>query len=601
MAMALPPVLLGTLALVTTAHARSDRQPNPPLWPSSVHVFGPDDSMDEINRTVQGLYADQDLYQDRRSALLFKAGHYTVDVPVGYYTTIHGLGASPSDVRFDGPSGIHQAAPGRNLIQFWRSAENLHNSPSSGKMVWSVSQAAPLRRMNIDGDLVLGTAADTQGSGGYISGVKLANRLNFTMQQQWIARNCELGDGISYFDDPPRSVNFVFVGTTGVLTQTNSCTNAATNRTSPSPQVLVRDETPVSVEKPYIKIDADGSYQLVTPKPAFGVTGVQWGSSDDDAYVDGFDKVFVASNRTDVVDINEKLAQGLHIVLSPGIYYLPEPIRIGRADSTHQVLLGLGLATLVPQHGGPAVVIADAPGVRVAGILLQAGHSHSKALITVGTDPKGSATLAFRQNPIVLADVFGRVGGPGVDPETGLGEAVSASVMMEVNASYTILDNVWLWRADVQNAKRVRDCDHGLVVNGHAVTVYGLAAEHTQSDNVVWHGEGGTLFFYQAELDGLAHTAGDKTPNFGPNGVSGYRVNALTHNAIGLGVYCWFSSPGIVVQSGVKVLHAETLSNITCPFQWVWENSNTPPLGNSTIEKAIAVVATPSAKLDKPS
>ena len=64
---------------------------------------------------------------------------------------------------------------------------------------------------------------------------------------------------------------------------------------------------------------------------------------------------------------------------------------------------------------------------------------------------------------------------------------VSASIMMEVNASHAILDNVWLWRADVQNGKRSRDCNHSLVVNGHAVTAYGLAAEHTQSDNTVRH------------------------------------------------------------------------------------------------------------------
>jgi len=49
-------------------------------------------------------------------------------------------------------------------------------------VVWSVSQAAPLRRMVVDGDLVLGTAADTQGSGGYVSGVKVLGQLNFTMQ-----------------------------------------------------------------------------------------------------------------------------------------------------------------------------------------------------------------------------------------------------------------------------------------------------------------------------------------------------------------------------------------------------------------------------------
>ena len=106
------------------------------------------------------------------------------------------------------------------------------------------------------------------------------------------------------------------------------------------------------------------------------------------------------------------------------------------------MLLGLGLATLVPLHGGAAVEVSDTPGVRVAGILLQAGPVTSRALITVGVDP--AATLPHYQNPIVLSDVYARVGGPGVDPETGLGEPVSASVMMEVNASHAILDNVWL-------------------------------------------------------------------------------------------------------------------------------------------------------------
>lgn len=111
-----------------------------------------------------------------------------------------------------------------------------------------------------------------------------------------------------------------------------------------------------------------------------------------------------------------------------------------------------------------------------------------------------------------------------------------------------------------------------------------------QSDNVVWNGEGGRVYFFQAELDGLAHNNDDKTPDYGPNGVSGYRVNALSHLGVGIGVYCWFSNPGVIVQSGVKVLHKETIDSIVCPFQWIWPNANTPPLGNSTIQEAILVV-----------
>lgn len=440
--------------------------------------------------------------------------------------------------------------------------------------------------MLVQGDLRFGTAANTQGSGGYMSGVRLTGTLNYTMQQQWISRNCEiLGNGTAYFQDPPRSVNFVYVGTTGSPAPSAACTDAASSRKNPSPQSMVTDAAPVSLEKPYITIDAHGKYSLVTPRAAAGTRGVQW---DTSAHVDGFESVFVANNATTTVaEINAALARGLHVVLCPGVYELPEPIVIGggRPASEHQVLLGLGMATLVPTAGGPAVRIDRVPGVRVAGILLQAGTKTSDALIGVGKAPdEGDAA-----NPALLADVFARVGGPDVDAATGDGPAVSARVMMEINASHVVLDNVWLWRADVQNLGRRRDCKHGLVVNGHNVTAFGLASEHTQSDNVVWNGEFGRVFFFQAELDGVAPSAQDGTVAYGADGVSGYRVNAREHRAEGVGVYCWFSYPGIVVESAVKIKHAETADGIRCPFQWVWENANTPPKGNSTIRAAIQV------------
>ena len=167
-------------------------EPNPPHWPDSVYVF--DSHSNNIKNTIQDIYQQQrsSLYGEQRVALLFKPGVYEVDIPVGYYTTVHGLGTHPRDVSFVGHHSVYQAEPGRNLIQFWRSAENILARPKTGEMIWSVSQASPLRRMVVEGDLVLGTAANTQGSGGFISGVNVTGRLNFTMQQQWISRNCEI-------------------------------------------------------------------------------------------------------------------------------------------------------------------------------------------------------------------------------------------------------------------------------------------------------------------------------------------------------------------------------------------------------------------------
>ena len=150
-----------------------------------------------------------------------------------------------------------------------------------------------------------------------------------TSQQQWLFRNCELG-GFNYFQSPPRSVNFVFVGTVGSPPSSPSpqCTNSSTNPASPTPQQLVVDETPVAAEKPYITIEPkSGKYSLVTPPVKRGTRGLQW--RGEAGRVDSFESVFVATNASDVALINAKLAAGLHVVLSPGVYRVKEAIRLG--------------------------------------------------------------------------------------------------------------------------------------------------------------------------------------------------------------------------------------------------------------------------------
>ena len=140
-----------------------------------------------------------------------------------------------------------------------------------------------------------------------------------------------------------------------------------------------------------------------------------------------------------------------------------------------------------------------------------------------------SDNVTVSDEPGLLADVVARVGGPD-------STAVFTRVMVELNASNIIIDNMWLWRAEV-NTTLQRDCAHALVVNGDDIIAYGLAAEHVQSDVTIWNGERGRLLFYQCELDSFAHEPQDNTPDYGSNGVSGYRVNAKNHTAMGVGVY----------------------------------------------------------------
>ncbi|CAE8617785.1 unnamed protein product, partial [Polarella glacialis] len=306
---------------------------------------------------------------------------YSSDVPVGFYTQVLGLGARPEDVTFTGERGVHcdqsdDETSGRYpgvYNKFWRGAENFANRPSSSRMAWAVSQAAPLRRVLVDGDLELGTGFDKKmldgfsaggGSGGFLGNVRILGRLNFMLQQQWLVRNSEM-ENTTFYNDPVRSANFVFVGTHGAPPQTDACTDAGSQLENPKPQQLVVKTAPLTIEKPYITIRPSGRYDMIIPKAKSQTAGVQWDSEVSDVHTDGFDKVFVATPNVSVRVINAKLAAGLHVVLSPGIYHLSEPIRLGyhalfqamgkRAGSPYQVLLGLGLATLVPTQGTAAI------------------------------------------------------------------------------------------------------------------------------------------------------------------------------------------------------------------------------------------------------
>ncbi|CAL1127765.1 unnamed protein product, partial [Cladocopium goreaui] len=461
---------------------------------------------------------------------------------VGYYTQVLGLGTWPSDVRFTGHHGIFGPSEedNNNFNTFWKAAENLANQPTSGRSIWSVSQAAPLRRVQVSGH----SAAIDQQRCPFQRQWRIyrrrPGRWDFGFSAAAAVADPKLQgadvNGTRYFQSTPRAVNFVYLGTTGSPKSSGNCTDSGRNPVSP-----------VQVEKPYMSINADGKYYLHIPQPIFSGHGVSWEARDDhNDHNDhtqrvSFEKVFVASNETKLAVINAKLAAGKHVILTPGIYHLSAPIRIGWNETVQQqVLLGLGMATLIPTAGTAAVEIGPALGVRVAGVMLQAGQNHSKNLLwwSQGGDPK---------NPGLLSDVFARVGGPDTSK-------VSAEVMIAVSGSHVVMDNVWAWRADCcQNGCgtcAVRYCDHGVVVNGDHVTSYGLFSEHCQKDLLVWNGEHGRSVFFQSEMNSFAREPWDDTPNYGENGVSGYRVNAQHHVGMGIGVYAYFLQPGNVVAAG---------------------------------------------------
>lgn len=71
----------------------------------------------------------------------------------------------------------------------------------------------------------------------------------------------------------------------------------------------------------------------------------------------------------------------MRVVFQPGNYNLSESIKVNQEGA---VLLGLGLATLIPTNGNAAIEVADVDNVRIAGLVLQAGQKKSPSLLTWG-------------------------------------------------------------------------------------------------------------------------------------------------------------------------------------------------------------------------
>ncbi|GMH88918.1 hypothetical protein TrST_g3674 [Triparma strigata] len=195
------------------------------------------------------------------------------------------------------------------------------------------------------------------------------------------------------------------------------------------------------------------------------------------------------------------------------------------------VFAGVDGAPAPQWNGRPCVKVGDVGGVRVAGLLLEAGPWETTGgMLQIGETGKFEGSAA---NLIVLSDVFARVGGP----TTGVGPV---DTMFNVQSGFTVVDNTWLWRADHNGGDDVlvKNSDNpvknGIVVNADDVFAYGLAAEHTTEDNVVWNGDRGTTFSYQAEI--MYDYMEDEWPH------SCYRIGegVKDHKATGLGCYSYF-------------------------------------------------------------
>ncbi|MFF9347055.1 discoidin domain-containing protein [Streptomyces sp. NPDC014734] len=491
----------------------------------NVHILDP--STPGIQATLDEVFKQQESAQfgSGRHAFLLKPGTYEgLNAQIGFYTQIAGLGLRPDDTTINGDVTVDAGWFNGNATQnFWRAAENLALNPVNGTDRWAVSQAASFRRMHVKGGLNLAPDGYGWASGGYIADSKIDGTVGPYSQQQWYTRDSSVGGW-----------------TNGVWNMTFSGVEGAPATSFPDPPYTTLDTTPVSREKPFLHLDGN-EYKVFAPAKRVDARGTTWANGTPQGESIPLSRFYVVKPGATAATINEALAQGLHLLFTPGVYHVDRTIEIDRANT---IVLGLGLATIIPDNGVTAMRVADVDGVRLAGLLIDAGPVNSPTLLEIG--PPGAAA-DHAANPTTVQDVYIRIGGAG---------AGRATTSMVVNSDDTIIDHTWVWRADhgAGVGWETNRADYGIRVNGDDVLATGLFVEHFNKYDVEWYGDRGRTIFYQNEK---AYDAPDQAAiqNGATKGYAAYRVDdsVNTHEAWGLGSYCYYNvDPSIRQDHGFK-------------------------------------------------
>ena len=506
---------------------------NPDFGPN-VKIYDPGTPTTTIQADLDAAFNDQlrnpaSQFGDQRHVFLFKPGAYNVYANLGFYTTLAGLGQNPDDVtitnNFNVDSGWVYGDEKNATQNFWRSVENLSVAPQGGTTRWAVSQAAPMRRVHIKGALTMGPSNQDYGqgysSGGYIADSKVDGQVSSGSQQQFYLRNSTLGSWAG------GNWNMVFSGVQGAPPADNSHTVLGT--------------TPVTREKPYLYVDGSGKYRVFVPSLRTNSAGITWPNTPGTSLP--LSQFYVARPGVTADTLNAALGQGLNLFFTPGVYSLDKTVNVTRPGT---VVYGIGFPTLVPTAGQTAMSVADLSGVKVSGLLFDAGANTSPTLLTVG---QSGVHADHSGDPTLIQDVYFRVGGP---------RAGKVTTAFAVNSDNTVVDHTWVWRADHGSAPTgwtVNTSDTGFLVNGNNVLATGLFVEHFQKYEVLWNGQGGKTIFFQNEMpyDPPNQAAWNSPTGLG---YASYKVadNVTSNELWGGGAYCFFqANPSIVASRGFEV------------------------------------------------
>jgi hypothetical protein len=520
--------------------------------PSDVYVFTPSTPEATIQADANSLYSAQqgNQFGTQRYAMLFEPGSYgsasdPLLINMGYYEEVAGLGLTPTATTIVGVINSYNQCSGTTCNatdNFWRSVINLTidvNSAGTGSGscyndgddFWASSQASPLRDVEVnDGTLSLMDFCEgpAYASGGFISDSQLNTETANGSQQQYFTQTSNLSNWNG-------SVwNQVFCGDNGAPGDVWSGSGS---------QVTSLASCGPTEEEPYLEWSGS-SYEVFVPSLETNQVGTIWASGNPAGTTLPWSDFYVATPSSTTNQINAALAAGDDLILTPGVYEWGATINVPDANTK---IIGLGFPTVVPTNGQITMTVADVPGVNISDVMFDAGPVNSPVLLQVGT---AGSTADYSSDPVTLDDIFFRIGGA---------TAGAATTSLVDDSNYSIIDDMWAWRADHGNGVgwTTNTGATGLIVNGNNVSAQGLAVEHYQQTEVEWYGQGGTVLFFQNEnpYDPPSQAA---WMDGSQDGYPAFQVEpgVTSFNGYGMGSYCYFDQ-------GVAIENAEAFETPT--------------------------------------
>lgn len=496
----------------------------------NVYFFTPEDNPEEVQKTLTEIYKKQEgnHFGEERYGIYFFPGKYDERIRpmVGFATQVSGLGLSPEDTILASLNceAKWQKRPGNNvaLSNFWRGIENLKVTDT---VMWAVSQATFMRKMDIEGDLYL---HDEEGwaSGGFMADCRIKGCVDSGPQQQWLSRNSDWNDWRGY------GWNMVFAGIEEGKVPKGEW---------PEKPYTSLETVEEIWEKPYLVYDEEMGFCINAEKAKRNFRGVGWKEKN----LISMEEFYIARSNIDNADtLNAALKAGKNLLFTPGIYELDATLLVEKDGA---ILLGMGLATLRSGKKCDCICKITGERVRMAGLLLDAGEGLTEKMLQVG---ESVGKKSMPEMPIVLSDIFFRIGG-------AFDYSTKVEIALEINSDNVIGDNFWIWRAD--HGKGVgwekNRANYGMIVNGDKVTTYALMVEHFNKHQVIWKGEEGKTIMYQCETPYDPPSQKEWMSHNGEvNGYASYVVdeNVKTHTAYGLGVYSYHRDAVLDMENAVE-------------------------------------------------